>query len=345
MDNNHSSFARNLAQKRISLRISRGKLAIKAGISLSMLSKIERDETTPTILIASKLARSLNTTVSNLLGETLNEQYNVGNIPKFIESLRRADDNLEKIIVYRKELEPEFRANYDHTYIYDKDYRFLFVSILGAQTVGLSQSEMIGKHGRELGLPLEFIESVEANIRAVFTSGKQLTAEIAFAGPNRFNYFEYRLKPLFNERSCIEAVMATVKTITDRKLAELELKNHIIPLSNIIDACPLGVVTVDRYETINIFNKAAMNFLAPYLYDTWVGKSFQSLTTRIGIDYKQTLLVRSLQGEEIKSVQIHALGKLWLASASPLRDSIGLICGGLLYFQPVTSNNCNEYNQ
>lgn len=68
------SFAKNIASMRTKLSMSQEELAAKADISRSMLSKIERGEVNPTILVASKIARGLNTLVSLLLDESSPEQ-------------------------------------------------------------------------------------------------------------------------------------------------------------------------------------------------------------------------------------------------------------------------------
>ncbi|MDR3563245.1 MAG: XRE family transcriptional regulator [Negativicutes bacterium] len=69
MSAHHHNFSRNVANIRGKLNMSQEELATRADISRSMLSKIERGEVNPTILVASKIARGLNTLVSTLLDE------------------------------------------------------------------------------------------------------------------------------------------------------------------------------------------------------------------------------------------------------------------------------------
>jgi DNA-binding XRE family transcriptional regulator len=70
----HLGFAKNIADMRAKMSLSQEELATKANISRSMLSKIERGEVNPTILVASKIARVLNTLVSVLLDESMPDQ-------------------------------------------------------------------------------------------------------------------------------------------------------------------------------------------------------------------------------------------------------------------------------
>lgn len=220
-----SSFGRNVAQRRTWLSITREELASRAGISLSMLAKIERDEVNPTIVVAGRLARALNTTISALLEESPEPLHYFGNIQQYIDSLRNNDEQFDIILGHRREIDPDFHVTYSRTYIFDRDCRYLFASVSGTRLFGMLPRDFVGKHWRELGLPVDIMETVEQNIRTVLSSGKTLVAETIFPTLDGLGYFEYRLKPLFDESGAIAAVMAIVRDITDTRLAELELMN------------------------------------------------------------------------------------------------------------------------
>lgn len=80
----HLNFAKNIASLRTKMSMSQEELANRADISRSMLSKIERGEVNPTILVATKIARGLNTLVSVLLDESK---------PEYIQ-LKRKDERI-----------------------------------------------------------------------------------------------------------------------------------------------------------------------------------------------------------------------------------------------------------
>jgi PAS domain S-box-containing protein len=227
MDTISSLFGRNIAQRRVWLSITREELASRAGISLSMLAKIERDEVNPTIAIAGKLARALNTTISALLEESPEPLHYFGNVRQYIDSLRTADEQFEIALGHRQEIDSDFHVTYSRAYIFDRDCRYLFASAAGARLIGMLPRDMVGKHWRELGLPVVIMEHIERNVRAVFSSGKTLVADTIFPTLDGLGYFEYRLKPLFDEGGDISAVIATVRNITDTRLAELELMNSL----------------------------------------------------------------------------------------------------------------------
>ncbi|MCX7780309.1 MAG: XRE family transcriptional regulator [Negativicutes bacterium] len=62
-------FGNNVKRARTKYNMSLQELAVRSGVSQSMLSKIERNEKTPTIRIAYQIADALRLTVSELLGE------------------------------------------------------------------------------------------------------------------------------------------------------------------------------------------------------------------------------------------------------------------------------------
>lgn len=68
------SFGKKIAALRKELKLSQTQLAKKLGTSVSVISRYERDEMTPSIETAKKIATLLNTSVGYLLGETENDE-------------------------------------------------------------------------------------------------------------------------------------------------------------------------------------------------------------------------------------------------------------------------------
>lgn len=69
-----STFGKKLAELRKDLKMSQGELAKLLSTSTSVIGRYERDEMTPSIEVAKKIASFLNTTVGYLLGETEDDQ-------------------------------------------------------------------------------------------------------------------------------------------------------------------------------------------------------------------------------------------------------------------------------
>jgi transcriptional regulator with XRE-family HTH domain len=69
-----STFGKKLAELRKELKMSQGELSKLLNTSTFVIGRYERDEMTPSIEVAKKIASILNTTVGYLLGETEDDQ-------------------------------------------------------------------------------------------------------------------------------------------------------------------------------------------------------------------------------------------------------------------------------
>lgn len=67
------SFGKKIAALRKGLDLSQTELATKLGTSVSVISRYERDDMTPSIDTAKKIAQLLGTTVGYLIGEAEND--------------------------------------------------------------------------------------------------------------------------------------------------------------------------------------------------------------------------------------------------------------------------------
>ncbi len=79
------SFGKKIAQLRKGRNLSQTELAKQLNSSISVISRYERDEMTPSIDAAKKLAHVLQTTVGYLLGET--DEVNVLKDPAMLKRL------------------------------------------------------------------------------------------------------------------------------------------------------------------------------------------------------------------------------------------------------------------
>lgn len=93
------SFGKKIALLRKDKDWSQTELANKLSTSVSVISRYERDEMTPSIEAAKKLADLLDTTVGYLLGE--NEEANLFKEPEILERFKAikafSNDDKEKI--------------------------------------------------------------------------------------------------------------------------------------------------------------------------------------------------------------------------------------------------------
>jgi len=88
------SFGKKIAVLRKELKLTQTELANKLNTSVSVISRYERDEMTPSIDTAKKLAEYLKASVGYLLGETEND--NLLKDPEMMERLKEIGGFLTK---------------------------------------------------------------------------------------------------------------------------------------------------------------------------------------------------------------------------------------------------------
>lgn len=84
-----NTFGKRIAALRKEKKISQGELAKLINTSTSVIGRYERDEMTPSVEAAKKIAKILNTTVGYLLSET--EQENLFKNPDMLKRMNEID--------------------------------------------------------------------------------------------------------------------------------------------------------------------------------------------------------------------------------------------------------------
>lgn len=156
-----------------------------------------------------------------------------------------------------------------------------------------------------------------------------------------------------DEAGQVTRVLGTTVDITERKLAELALREKQRELQQILDALPLGVSLVDAAGRQVFFNPALQRFwgegrpLGPDRYREYVGWR-PGTTTRLREE--EWPVVRALSGETITAerIDVHAFDgvrKASMVSAVPLRDESGTITGALAVQEDITERQALEERQ
>jgi PAS domain S-box-containing protein len=112
----------------------------------------------------------------------------------------------------------------DHLFVFDRNARYTYVSRSGAQSVGRTPAEMMGRTLGELDFPPEVTEPIEQQIRSVFLTGGSVTGESRIELADGPRNFEHVFSPVFGPTGRVDAVVATVRDITGRKAIELHLR-------------------------------------------------------------------------------------------------------------------------
>lgn len=104
-------------------------------------------------------------------------------------------------------------------FVYDATGKYIYVNRSAAQALGLTQSDFISKTWQQLKLPAEFMERLDAQRASVFNNGQPITDEASFATVEGIRDYEYTISPLSDLGSQPEAVVVTVRDISEQKRA------------------------------------------------------------------------------------------------------------------------------
>ena len=124
------------------------------------------------------------------------------------------------ITPYQQELEilnGILAATPDWFYQCDRNGKFTYISPAGARTLGMEPTDTIGKTLQDLDLPSEIVEQLDARRETVLTTGNVLADEISLPTAEGLRDYEYILSPIQRPDGSVEAVVSTVRDITDAK--------------------------------------------------------------------------------------------------------------------------------
>jgi PAS domain S-box-containing protein len=112
-------------------------------------------------------------------------------------------------------------ASLDLIFLVDRSGRYTYVSRTAAQAAGRNPREMIGKTWRELGWSPTIMEQVHKHCDSIFATAEPAKGEVLVPTATwGTRDYEYILSPVCATDGRVEAVVATLRDITERKNAE-----------------------------------------------------------------------------------------------------------------------------
>ncbi|MGH8221089.1 MAG: ATP-binding protein [Steroidobacteraceae bacterium] len=133
---------------------------------------------------------------------------------------------------------------------FDRNLRHVFINRAGADALGLSHAQFLGRTSRELGLPAAVCDRLEETLREVFETGQQRSLELVQQSAHAPRYYTHLLVPEIGETGEIETVLSVAHDLTEiRQVADAldaanrrkdeflamlahELRNPLSPISN-----------------------------------------------------------------------------------------------------------------
>ncbi|MEG4817654.1 PAS domain-containing protein [Microcoleus sp. K5-D4] len=112
-------------------------------------------------------------------------------------------------------------ASLDLIFLVDRSGKYTYVSRTAAQAAGMNPREMIGKTWQELGWSPTIMQRVHQECHGIFATADPVKGEVIVPTASwGTRDYEYILSPVCATDGSVEAVVATLRDITERKDAE-----------------------------------------------------------------------------------------------------------------------------
>jgi two-component system NtrC family sensor kinase len=117
-------------------------------------------------------------------------------------------------------------ASSDLVYLCGRGGEFLYANPSGAEAWGLDQAEILGRSWRDLGVPADVAATFDAQRGNVFETGRTIVDGLNLPTGLGERVYEYSLSPFRDGGAEVEAVVFTLRDITDRRRAEEALRDR-----------------------------------------------------------------------------------------------------------------------
>lgn len=253
-------------------------------------------------------------------------------IQEYVEALLITDNLLEKM-----NITPGASTPYDMHFVLNRGWRVLFVSAMFARVIGAEPEDLVGRHWRDIGIPLYVIEPLETAAKPVFVTGEVVRATVIFDFlPDSHNrHYAVTFSPLHDTDGSCRALHFVAKEITELTKAKTEYDSLTDFFRQAIEENPCAILITDK-KRIQYVNRAwgRLNIVPD---PAWIlGKPLSSLPKKTGIKYKDLAIVRALRGKDVEGEFQRVHDRDLLVSSFPLRDEAGRIFAAVAMLQDAT---------
>lgn len=147
------------------------------------------------------------------------------NVSEREEAAQRQAELSARLQTQAAALKAVLSTSMDDIYVFDRDARCLMLSEGGAKTFGLEPGEIVGRSFREMGLPAEVADGLQANLERALAERRPLRSEFQLAGAERCRCFEYVITPV-GEGDGVELATVISRDLAAHKRPEEALRER-----------------------------------------------------------------------------------------------------------------------
>jgi two-component system, cell cycle sensor histidine kinase and response regulator CckA len=248
-----------------------------------------------------------------------------------ITERKRGEEEKQRAETARREAEALLQAVLDNSpaaiYVKDLEGRFLLVNAVFESMYHVRRAEIVGKTNFDF-LPKDMAETVRANDQAVIEAGRPIaTEETVLFQDGLHTYLSVKF-PLLNAIGQLVATGGISTDITDRKMAEAELRARETQFRAIFENTAVGVALVTTEGRISECNPAFQQMLG-YSASELIHRSYLEITHPDDVEADAALAHEVLSGQrDTYAIEKRYLRKdgaiLWgHLSISAIRDTQG----------------------
>lgn len=228
-------------------------------------------------------------------------------------------------------LENVLNSTNDKVILIDSSYKVIYVN-------DSMQKILFDHHGRYLNKGDDYREVLQEEYKSTFLNafanalnGESFSTEVERKGNNFLRWYSYHLDPIYNKDGSFFCVKVQATDITERKLAELNVKSSNIQLKSVLNTTSDSIVFLDQNYQVLMVNDMAKERLRTLLKkEINEGDDFRNFLYPGGEQQFVEDFERALKGEKFtKQYHFKVFDQnTWIQSTiSPVYNSDGSFFG------------------